>query len=354
MSEISRKNTRKVTLIGGVPEPIGGITNFLFRLIQSKPSKFLKIIDPYVGAVKQSVPIPHIRLRIGILGLLLESFRISNESVIFNFSSWRSLIFLAILPRRSNHWSLILYHGKMKKSIWQILLKPILKIALNKFSTVGVLSDEQFDFYEKYGGKELAKIPLSFYLPCKSPVLTDDLSLVLNRILNWKLEGVRVFLSSGYPTLIYQHEKIIDSFKRLQGEKIALALFLYGEDSDGILNRIKKNIVGVDNIFIYWAQPESVFMAALSMANGYIRMNTVDSFGVAVADAVNLGVPVIATNVCPRYPGAICISPDDDESLRDFILGRPIEGEVNPTSSRVSYDIYQFIDLFLDKKEILK
>jgi hypothetical protein len=49
-------------------------------------------------------------------------------------------------------------------------------------------------------------------------------------------------------------------------------------------------------------------------------MNTADSFGIAVADAVGFGTPTIASNVCERYRGAKTIQSNDFEGLKNYLL----------------------------------
>jgi len=54
-------------------------------------------------------------------------------------------------------------------------------------------------------------------------------------------------------------------------------------------------------------------------------MNSADSFGLAVAEAIDSGLNVIATNVCERYPGTYLIEVDDfvylRKALRHYLNG---------------------------------
>jgi hypothetical protein len=45
-----------------------------------------------------------------------------------------------------------------------------------------------------------------------------------------------------------------------------------------------------------------------------------DSFGIAVADAVNYGVPVLASDVCPRYQGAETFRITTYESFENALI----------------------------------
>jgi len=340
----------QVILVGGVPNPIGGISNFMSRLIRSDVKLFTEIIDPYPSDDKEVLPIAHKILKTRFLGLFFECMRMNGRHVLFNFSTWRSLLFFVFLPKKNNHWALILYHGKIHFSGWALILRPFVRYALSKFDVVGYVSSEQGDFYKKYASDRVVKLPLKFYIECDKSQLNNVKSDLPKVISDWRAEGLRLYVVSGYPTKIYQHQRVISAIKKVNvnGRNVALALFLYGKDDDGLMPLIRKDIEGRDDIYMFWAQSESNFMRVLAVADGYIRMNTIDSFGVAIADAINLGVPVLATNVCPRYSGAICIDPADDNSLLNFLNGIDIDKSIDNQMINHSLSVHEFIREFIN------
>ncbi len=343
-------NATQVVLVGGLPNPIGGISNFMSRLIRSDTALFSEILDPYPSGNKEVSPIPHKILKTRFFGLFYECMRMDGRHILFNFSTWRSLLLFVFLPKKSNRWGLILFHGKIHFSGLALIMKPLVSYALSKFDAVGYVSSEQADFYKSYASSSVAQIPLRFYIECDKSQLTNSESDLPKIINDWKMEGRRLYIVSGYPTKIYQHQRVIDAIKKVNENSgdVALALFLYGKDDDGLMSQIRSDIEGRDDICMFWAQSELNFMKVLAVADGYIRMNTIDSFGVAIADAINLGVPVLATNVCPRYSGAICIDPDDDDSLLKFINGISIEKSNDNEILSQSLSIHEFIRKFIN------
>jgi hypothetical protein len=64
----------------------------------------------------------------------------------------------------------------------------------------------------------------------------------------------------------------------------------------------------------------------------YVRMNTVDSMGIAVCDALHLGVRVIASDVCDRPKGTVLFSNGD--KLEFFnTLNRELDGVAQGTAT---------------------
>lgn len=314
---------RKITLVGGIPKPIGGVTTFLHRMIQWAPERLSALLDLYPSEDKLAIPIEHRQLRRPLLDLVKHCLTAPAQTYLFNFSNSRSLLLLALLPKRQNRWGLILHHGQLEPTGIGRLTLPLMKRALRKIDAVGALSDQQTAFYQRLGLNVHTVLPIRSYIPCKRPTQDEINTLLPAVIRQWKAEGKRVFIVSGYPTRIYQHLEVLDTFHSLRAsghEDIRLAAFLYGSDSDGLLDTIRHRMEANKATHLYWETGEATFNAALATADGYIRMNIADSFGIAVADAVGFGTPTIASNVCERYPGAETIQSNDFEGLKTYLL----------------------------------
>jgi glycosyltransferase involved in cell wall biosynthesis len=124
------------------------------------------------------------------------------------------------------------------------------------------------------------------------------------------------FVASGYPTNLYNLEWCIRFVS--EREEYQLALFVYGDGSEK--TEIQKQQRKFKNIRVYWDEKEENFNYALSKAKCYLRPNMKDSFGIAVADAVNYGVPVLASDVCPRYQGAETFGITTYESFENALV----------------------------------
>lgn len=316
-------NSHKIVIVGGVPKPIGGVTAFIHRLINYCPGSFKAVWDLYPSRDKVKTPVEFIQITHGVLGLIWRCAFSHQQIILFNFSGARSLLALAFIPKRSNRWGLILHNGELAAGRLSPYARMAMKAGLRKIDVLGVLSHRQCEFYASMDYPMAKQCNVKSYIPLIRPSQETVAERSPSDLLAWKQEGKRIFIISGYPTKIYQHLEVIKIFKEIADSVdpcVRLGIFLYGDDSDGILDDIKNQVLNSFFAKLYWDASEEVFCSALSLASGYIRMNTVDSFGIAVADAISFSIPVIATDVCERQRGAFIVAPNDFSALKIFIL----------------------------------
>lgn len=314
----------KITIVGGIPRPVGGVTTFIHRLVDLYPAMIGNVLDLYPEPDKQKISVKHQVVPKGSLIWLFWYFFLNvRGAVYFNFSGPRGLLALALLPKLGkSRWSLTLHNGELVQPRNGSLVGYLMKRGLQKCDLLGVISEKQKNFYLGSGVNSNRIVMISTFVPRDWAAVTAPSESELPEYVSWLQEGCKIFVVSGYPTKIYQHIEILEIFKELKksGEDtIRLALFLYGSDSDGLLTQIRQDVFESNCAHLYWATGEDQFLSALKLSSGYIRMNRVDSFGIAVADAISLNVPVLATNVCERHPGAILVTPDDFDGVRTFI-----------------------------------
>jgi hypothetical protein len=74
--------------------------------------------------------------------------------------------------------------------------------------------------------------------------------------------------------------------------------------------------IDVNNVLkISRDKSKSEFLAVLAKARMFARPNNVDSFGVSVLDALQVGTPVVASDVCERPIGAVVFQTDNYDSF---------------------------------------
>jgi glycosyltransferase involved in cell wall biosynthesis len=56
-------------------------------------------------------------------------------------------------------------------------------------------------------------------------------------------------------------------------------------------------------------------MYIIKNASLLVRANTADTYGMVVGDAIQLGTPSIASDVCPRHPGTILFKNGNSDDL---------------------------------------
>ncbi|WP_457862546.1 glycosyltransferase [Pseudomonas aeruginosa] len=294
---------RYIIVIGGFPDPVGGVTAFVSRLAEN--NMVSEVIDIYPSPSK-SVPSEfkgRVVFRKGFTGFL--SYYLANHRqwagrlLHFNFSTSRAIVFFLVLPKFASEFSLMLHHGSLQVKSSR---KWLYRAALSRLDYVFCMNEGYRQFYRGLGVPEEKMRLVSSYI--KIPPLSSIVEP--RKDIEQFFDGSRVLVASGYPSSLYNHEWCIDYVSAREGLK--LAIFLYG--SGDALRNIEER-ANSERVKIFWNCSQATFNHALSRASVYLRPTSKDSFGVAVADAVELGVPVVASDVCKRYPGAGLFPVDD-------------------------------------------
>jgi hypothetical protein len=291
-----------IIVIGGLPKPIGGVTSFIYRLANTE--KISEIIDIYPNTNKQIPPrfLGKITIVNGYWGLfdyfLRKLIFAKNVFIHFNFSTARALNLIKYLPKNSSQkWGLMLHHGDLS------LNNTICGFGncLSKFDIIFCLNATQRSFYLQLGcpGGKLKQC--SSFIPIDKPEWNTGKKNFIDAFFS----DAKPLVASGYAEVYYNHEWCIRYVKQHLEEK--LALFLYGDIATR--NPIRELVDGESRIRIYEDCDQDIFNYALSRAKVYLRPTMKDSFGIAVADAISFGVDVLASDICPRYPGTHLFSP---------------------------------------------
>ena len=321
-------------VVGGLPSPYGGVTNFLYRFCFYYGGLGIKLYDLYPGN-RKIVPesINFYQGSGGVFKKFFCLFRVlfsfEGDKIFYNFSGPRSIIFTLFLPKRSSHdWCLLLHHGDLIGAYNKVpfIIRFIIRLGLKRFNRIACLSIEQKEFYDYMGvGRDLYFI--SSFLP--APEVDEEAvsSEVLSFIEINESREKRVVLASGYPTLIYNHDWVIDYAE--QRDQVHLILCLYGPDSDNIKSKLLDRCSFLENVTVFWELASNDFQYLLRSCDVYARPNDVDSFGVAHAEALFLGKVVVASDACQRLPGTKTFSVGRKEyffnELDEGILHRKLE-----------------------------
>ncbi|WP_143071631.1 glycosyltransferase family 4 protein [Pseudomonas sp. NFACC39-1] len=320
---------KNIVVVGGLPHPIGGVTTFISRLIKSEksvgvlfdlyPSAHKELPEKYCGSyIYSSIKV------ITVLRLFLYVAMRKNLNVHFNFSTPRSLALLRWLPKKKSKWALTLHHGNLGK------MEPwMARVLSRKVDVFLPLNTIQRQWYSHVETKKI--VNSSSYLPAGEPKCNRDLQA---EIIKYRSKYDQIIICSGYPTDIYNHE---DAFELMAlRPKDLLICCLYGPGD--LRDKLTKLSYG-KNIIIKESFDEDSFNYLLKSSDLYLRLNSEDSFGIAVADAVNYGIRVIATNVCARYPGAIIVPVGQSVTELNEVVQRTID---SPLMERLDIGMPKF------------
>jgi len=322
--------TTSIILVGGFPEPVGGVTTFVRRLAASD-ERIEEVVDIVLGT-KKAIPAGYSgRYRRlgnkwrGVVYLFFRMMAWRNKYVHFNFSNLNSLVFFVLLPKIDTQWILMLHNGVFNNHLPNFLVNRLLR----RFDRIVYMNETQRESYRFHGVPDHRLVEASSYVrPVHS--LPDS---VFQKDIDSYFSAKPTFVASGCPEPAYNFDWCI----RFVGEReqYQLALFVYGEGPERA--RIQKQQKTQKNLRVFWDQDEANFNYALSRAKCYLRPNRIDSFGIAVADAVNYGVPVLASDVCPRYPGAHTFKIHTYESfeiaLLDLLHHKPAPTACEPNAA---------------------
>jgi hypothetical protein len=305
---------------------------------RDKGTHIREIIDVYPGEKQAGVPlaVKHQKTPFfGIFRWVWLWYRISmtrGRTVHINFSSASSLFFCLLPFRAGRKWVLTLHHGQL--GIPNAIYRTLYAIALNRFETVIALSPLQREFYSSFGVEEIKNATSYIHYLDVSKAKTAIYSAWEAKSNDFK----HLFVASGYPTSLYNHDQTVEF---VTAHKNAfLALFIYGPDSEGLLKRLK-SYGALENCIVFYNRSEAEFNDVLLKSNVYLRPNRIDSFGIAVADAVNMSLTVFASDVCERYPGAILFTTMDEyRSLIDECVKNSAISQNPPGSHIDSFDIF--------------
>jgi glycosyltransferase involved in cell wall biosynthesis len=208
---------------------------------------------------------------------------------------------------------------------------------LNAFDQIISLSSQQTDFYQNIGQVPDETLQLgTSYIPLSDSLL-QNLHCASDPLAH--SPGIpadaRILVASGYPEEIYQHELCLQALSTLkQSFPVHLVLCLYGSPrSQAYLNQLLARCERSD-VTVLWDLDFAEFTSIIRRAALYLRPTQVDSFGLAVADAINAGVPAVASNVCQRYPGAYLIDADQPETFTE-VCRRVLTGETEGLQQEV-------------------
>lgn len=325
------KQKKSITLFGGVPEPIGGVTNYILRICENFHECIDEVVDFYPSEKKREID--KVRVSVRPINLLVSLFWVrrkllkKNGVVYFNFSTAKGLALLLFLKKAENAtWIVTLHHGELSGGL---IVDYISRLILNvRIDRVGYLGSKQKQYYCAMLDKDkLFKI--GSHLPTVVSANVDE--CIIDALMKVKAERSpkKVLLASGYPTKIYRHNWVLDfSRKRLD----CLFVFcIYGPDSEGLKKTLVENGSALENVFFFDGLGADVFSQVMKKTDIYVRPNSTDSYGVAVSEALEKGLVAIGSDVCNRADG--CILFDADSKIDFFNAMNKAIDEKKPSFS---------------------
>jgi glycosyltransferase involved in cell wall biosynthesis len=321
----------KIIEVGKMPPPQGGISTHLQRLstrIKELEESSLHVLFCDLASVKSllSFDIDTCNWNFYRLFKMLPS-RGENCCFHVHASAGNNLFILAnvilFMFPKARFW-VTFHHGALESAWSKLSSKKIsqLRSILEKSNKIICVSDKQVPALLSNGVlREKIAICSSYIQPVKSPRKVTENHL-------FKIG------SSGYGQSYYQFELVINAVSRIQLKypDVSLEIILYGSvdpDTARQLNHLERKYSWLAVLPACSSESFQTWLASLSM---YVRMTLVDSFGLALAEAHEVGTPTIASDICKRPPGTILVPPDSIEILIEKM------SELLEHPKRIDYD----------------
>jgi len=312
-----------VLIIGVYPPPFGGISVHIQRFYAFCNENKIKVRilsqssgngDKNLLKVSGILPIKYLRM-----------FRLivrSEENVIhFHVSTpgLKKLILLGwpgILFLRRRILVLTIHGGKFKlTNSKNNLIVVVLKKILQRFDYIICLNKNQQEnlYSELILPKSRLPIIPSFIPEKKANYqVSGEIKQFFYKI---KKEYKYIVTATGYAEEIYGYDLLIDAVEQIKEFSVAVILIFYTGEDKKYLDILLKRINNTSFCYQLSNIRSDEMMYSVKMSDILVRPNYIDSYGMIIGDAIHLGIPSLASDVCDRYPGAELFKVGSSEDL---------------------------------------
>jgi glycosyltransferase involved in cell wall biosynthesis len=315
---VARGVTRAV-IVGPLPPPVGGVSSHVYRSAEMLAATGARctVLDAYPAEGK-AVPraVDYVlfsgRARWVLTAIALRRHtRLEDCTVHLHFSRFAGrLLFVALLGVRRGQMCVLTVHNGDQMTAWRRasrVRRAAGRLALTRVSYIETLSDAQHTFFRALGVPDARIRPAPEVLSLN--LVPDETALPneLQRLTAFEDGGdVSLLVTSGYPRRTYGFELSLALLDAVSARFSShLVVCLYGEGDDSRYEReLREKLAAHPRVTVVGGMPPQAFLALLARASLYLRPSTEDSRGLAVVDALDVGTPSVASDVCGRDPRA--------------------------------------------------
>lgn len=313
----------KILLVGGYPPPYGGVTVHIQRLQHFLINSGLTcmVINHFDNGDSVSAGVINLHgNRFSKYFKLWTVIANSNAQIVhFHFSKLGNFIIggksivkaagkaIRLATIHSGQFTMEFYQ---RDRFYRILTVNLLKT----FDHFIAVNNDQIDFYTQVVGinpDQISLIP-TFILPAQTQFTLDP--AMASQVAELKKQCRWILMASGYLLPYYGFDLFLEAVTKLEEQfKVNFGLiFVFYTLSDEKYHRaLMTKISNRPHTLIYENITPETFLGLLKQSDVFVRPTLADSFGVSVAEALYLQTPVVASDVCPRQPGAIIFKTGD-------------------------------------------
>jgi hypothetical protein len=315
MSETVRKRLR-IIVIGGLPEPSGGVTVFNGDLVEMllDDGNDVVVFDQNIGKkherfaeVEQHVwqGQPGLGFHLWVSRALL---RLKADRIVLHTSNTGGLVRLIIPMLRGQPCVVFFHNGEVESSNTSGITRIVLRWLMRFLEHAFVMSQKQFATLTERG-YPIERLSRITPIVRKPTVEIGDFKSLIDRPM--------VILACGHETRIYNYEFAVRVSQELP--MFEFHLYLYGTFVD---EAYLDELYAIDvhkKMRVFRNKDRNSFLHGLQNSRLFVRPNHVDSYGVSVVDSLLMGTPVVASNVCERAEGALLFAAGDYGAFRKTV-----------------------------------
>jgi len=338
----------RYVVIGGLPEPSGGVTVFNGDLVdmllqrghevivfdQNRGTKLARFATADVRVWARG---PGWRFHLWVSAKLLW---LGADRILLHTSTTSGLLRLIAPIARGIPCGVFLHNGQVEATGTSEPVRSVLRWLLARVDYIFIMSaSQQSQLFEKvYPMDRVSRIV---------PIIRQKTGA--DRAPKLLVERPMVIVACGHETRIYNYEFAVRLSQELPDAE--LHLYLYGTHIDqGYLDEMKALDTG-GKLRVIRNKDRETFRARLSNARLFVRPNHVDSFGVSVVDALQMATPVVASDVCERAAGALLFAAGDYGAFRAACLQALAQNNL-PAMDRTAIDATRRqIEAMIDEDE---
>jgi len=189
---------------------------------------------------------------------------------------------------------------------------------IRAFDHLIAVNPQQVEFYTKVIGIEAIRVSLipTFILPESSQIELPQ--AMLNKVTALRKCCRWILMVSGYLLPYYGFDLFLEAvanLERLYHAKFGLIFIFYTKADENYRQLLLAKIEKHGCSLVYENIKPNDFLGLLQQSDLFVRPTLADSFGVSVAEALYLGTPVVASDVCARQEGAVLFRSGDVQDL---------------------------------------
>ncbi len=357
---INRENmdSLKVLLVGPYPPPFGGMATHIKNLQTNLTANG---IDAHVlssnEVEKWTNRVWHEKLN--LIWVFEKGIRLNFDLIHYHATAYnlKGLFAFGLLAKIGKPVLITLHSFRLDNYKFSTLLRPLVRLALSSFPIIICVGTELANQIIQIGINRAKIKVVSPYLPS----INDSIhSTNIPKELELFIKHHSPIISACASKLVfYQNHDLYgmdlcvslvkELFTEMPNIGFIFSLSQIGNQVyfDQIMNEVQSN--GLQNNF--YVQISSDYIPVIQKSSLVIRTTNTDSYGLSVMEALEVGIPVIASDVCTRPKGTILFKSRDLDDLTAKVrevLMMPDKLRENPRRAYESDEINEIIKIYND------